>query len=78
MEHAGFHRFILQRKPKRYDEYGDELSDDEEDEEADEEAADRNPYSEVHVERKIHDSILSARELINGNNRPAHAVNRRF
>lgn len=50
IEHAGFHRNILQRNPKRYDEDGDELEDDDVDEEADARAADENPYAEIRLE----------------------------
>ena len=50
IEHAGYHRDILRRNPKRYDEDGDELSDDFTDEEADARAAEDNPYAEVRLE----------------------------
>lgn len=57
IEHAGYHRDILRRNPKRYDEDGDELSDDVTDEEADARAADDNPYAEVRLEgeQSVHD-----------------------
>jgi len=53
IEHAGYQRYIINRIPKRYDEYGDELEDDEEDERADAEAAEENPYNEVRLDGTI-------------------------
>lgn len=50
IEHAGYHRYIINQNPKRYDEYGDELEDDEEDGRADAEATEENPYNEVRLE----------------------------
>lgn len=50
MEHAGYTRYILERNPKRYNEYGDELDDSESDPEADADAEDENAYSGVRLE----------------------------
>lgn len=48
--HAGHHRYVVRRNPKRYDEFGDELEDDEEDAQADAAAAESNPYSDIKLE----------------------------
>ena len=54
IEHAGYTRYILEKNPRRHNEYGDELEDSESDPEADADADDENPYSGVHLEgRKI-------------------------
>ena len=50
IEHAGYTRYILDRNPRRYNEYGDELEDSESDPEADADAEGENPYSNVHLE----------------------------
>ena len=50
IEHAGYTRFILERNPRRYNEYGDELDDSESDQEADEDAADENAYTGIRLE----------------------------
>jgi hypothetical protein len=50
IEHAGYTRFILERNPRRYNEYGDELDDSESDQEADEDAADENAYAGIRLE----------------------------
>ena len=50
IEHAGYTRYILDRNPRRYNEYGEELEDSETDEEADADAADQNAYSGIHLE----------------------------
>ena len=50
IEHAGYTRYILDRNPRRYNEYGDELNDSESDTEADEDANDENPYSGIRIE----------------------------
>lgn len=50
IEHAGYTRYILERNPRRYNEYGEELEDSETDEEADADAADQNAYSGIHLE----------------------------
>ncbi|KAL2419720.1 hypothetical protein ABEF95_005922 [Exophiala dermatitidis] len=63
IEHAGYTRYILQRNPRRYNEYGDELDDSESDTEADADAEDENPYSGVRIEELLrplkHPSELS-------------------
>lgn len=53
IEHAGYHRDILRRNPKRYDENGDKLDSEDEDEEADARAAEENPYAEIHLDSKF-------------------------
>jgi RXT2-like, N-terminal len=50
VEYAGYTRYILDRNPRRYNEYGEELEDSETDEEADADAADENPYSGIRLE----------------------------
>lgn len=50
IEHAGYTRYILERNPRRYNEYGDELEDSESDAEADADAEEENPYSGVQIE----------------------------
>ncbi len=50
VEHAGYHRSIIKRNPRRYDEDGEELDDDDDDSQADAEAALQNPYSEIKLE----------------------------
>ena len=50
VEHAGYTRFILQRNPPRYDEYGDELDDSDIDQEVDAGAADENAYAGIKLE----------------------------
>lgn len=50
IEHAGYTRYILERNPRRYNEYGEELEDSETDEEADADAADQNAYSGIRLE----------------------------
>jgi hypothetical protein len=50
IEHAGYTRFILERNPRRYNEYGEELDDSESDQEADEDAADENAYTGIRLE----------------------------
>jgi RXT2-like, N-terminal len=50
VEHAGYARYILNRNPRRYNEYGEELEDSETDEEADADAADQNAYSGIRLE----------------------------
>jgi hypothetical protein len=52
IEHAGYKRDIISRKPRRYDEDGYELDDDETDEQADAEVAELDPYADVKIERK--------------------------
>jgi hypothetical protein len=58
IEHAGYTRYILDRRPRRYNEYGDELDASETDSEADEDAEAENPYSDIHLEGRD-DSIDS-------------------
>ncbi|EXJ77420.1 hypothetical protein A1O3_09646 [Capronia epimyces CBS 606.96] len=53
IEHAGYTRYILERNPRRYNEYGDELDDSESDTEADADAEDENPYSGVRIEELL-------------------------
>ncbi|KAK5055111.1 hypothetical protein LTR84_012859 [Exophiala bonariae] len=53
IEHAGYTRYILDRNPRRYNEYGDELGDSESDTEADEDAQDENPYSGIRIEELL-------------------------
>ncbi|KAI1616417.1 RXT2-like protein [Exophiala viscosa] len=53
IEHAGYTRYILDRKPKRYNEYGDELEDSESDTEADADAEDENPYAGIRLEELL-------------------------
>ena len=50
IEHAGYTRFILERNPPRYDEYGDELDDSDIDQELDAGAADENAYAGIKLE----------------------------
>lgn len=50
IDHAGYSRYILDRNPKRFNEYGDELEDSESDAEADADAEDENPYSGIKLE----------------------------
>jgi hypothetical protein len=50
IEHAGYTRYILQRNPRRYNEYGEELEDDESDAEADADAEEENPYANIRLE----------------------------
>lgn len=52
IEHAGYPRYVLDRNPKRYNEYGDELEDSESDAEADADADDENPYTGIRIEGK--------------------------
>ncbi|KAF7505729.1 hypothetical protein GJ744_000495 [Endocarpon pusillum] len=53
IEHAGYTRYILDRNPRRYNEYGEELDDSETDEEADADAADQNAYSGIRLEELL-------------------------
>lgn len=53
VNHAGYDRYILNKKPKRYDQEGYPLESDEEDAAADEDAADRNPYHGVDVQELL-------------------------
>ncbi|EXJ82065.1 hypothetical protein A1O1_08134 [Capronia coronata CBS 617.96] len=53
IEHAGYTRYILERNPRRYNEYGDELEDSESDTEADADAEEENPYSGVRIEELL-------------------------
>jgi RXT2-like, N-terminal len=50
IEHAGYTRYILERNPRRYNEYGEELDDSESDPEADEDAAEENTYARIRLE----------------------------
>jgi hypothetical protein len=50
IEHAGYTRYILQRNPRRYNEYGEEMGDDESDPEADADAEEENPYAGIRLE----------------------------
>ncbi|KAF2266849.1 hypothetical protein CC78DRAFT_577774 [Lojkania enalia] len=51
IEHAGYHRYILQRNPPRFDPDGDivELGDESEDED-DLSTVEENPYADIHLE----------------------------
>ncbi|KIW82445.1 hypothetical protein Z517_05472 [Fonsecaea pedrosoi CBS 271.37] len=64
IEHAGYARYILQRNPRRYNEYGDELDDSESDAEADADAEDENAYAGIRLEELLcplkHPSELSS------------------
>lgn len=53
IEHAGYHRSILQRNPPRYDPDGDivEIEDEYDDEEDLLETVEENPYSDIQLER---------------------------
>ncbi|KIW52392.1 hypothetical protein PV05_08032 [Exophiala xenobiotica] len=53
IEHAGYSRYILDRNPKRYNEYGDELEASESDTEADADAEDENPYAGIRLEELL-------------------------
>ena len=55
IEHAGYHRYILQRNPPRYDPDGDivEPSDDYEDED-DLSTVEENPYADIRLESTWH------------------------
>ncbi|KAK6380908.1 hypothetical protein LTS17_005109 [Exophiala oligosperma] len=53
IDHAGYSRYILDRNPKRFNEYGDELEDSESDAEADADAEDENPYSGIKLEELL-------------------------
>ncbi|MCJ1297223.1 hypothetical protein MMC08_000009 [Hypocenomyce scalaris] len=53
IEHAGYHRYIISRNPKRFDEDGDELEDDDVDEQADAAAGEDNPYGNIKLERLL-------------------------
>ncbi|KIW13425.1 hypothetical protein PV08_08613 [Exophiala spinifera] len=53
IDHAGYSRYVLDRNPKRYNEYGDELEDSESDAEADADAEDENPYSGIKLEELL-------------------------
>ncbi|OQV04315.1 hypothetical protein CLAIMM_09220 [Cladophialophora immunda] len=63
IEHAGYTRYILQRNPRRYNEFGDELEDSESDAEADADAEDENAYAGIRLEELLcplkHPSELS-------------------
>lgn len=52
IEHAGYHRYILQRNPPRYDPDGDivEAADEYEDED-DLSTVEENPYADIQLER---------------------------
>lgn len=56
IEHAGYTRYILERNPRRYNDFGDELEDEDSDAEADAEAEEENAYSGVRLEgrRRTH------------------------
>lgn len=58
INHAGYQRYILERNPKRYNEYGDELENSESDPEADADADEENPYGEVRLEGMMHSCDL--------------------
>lgn len=64
IEHAGYARFILERNPRRYNEYGDELDDSESDQEADEDAADENAYAGIRLEGAFTHMAFRAISLI--------------
>ncbi|OAP54463.1 hypothetical protein AYL99_11564 [Fonsecaea erecta] len=53
IEHAGYTRYILQRNPRRYNEFGDELEDSESDAEADADAEDENAYAGIRLEELL-------------------------
>ena len=56
IEHAGYTRYILERKPARYNADGDELSAFDSDEEADAHATEANPYEGIKLEGMPHHS----------------------
>ncbi|KIX95365.1 uncharacterized protein Z520_08882 [Fonsecaea multimorphosa CBS 102226] len=64
IEHAGYTRYILQRNPRRYNEFGDELEDSESDAEADADAEEENAYAGIRLEELLcplkHPSELSS------------------
>ncbi|KAL8719535.1 MAG: hypothetical protein Q9181_008054 [Wetmoreana brouardii] len=53
VNHAGYNRDVLTRKPRRYNEYGDELDDSDSDSEADADAEEENPYGDVRLEELL-------------------------
>ena len=50
IEHAGYSRYILEKKPARYNDYGDEFLDYGSEEEPDTHAADIDPYEGIRLE----------------------------
>ncbi|KNG48626.1 cyclin b1 interacting protein 1 [Stemphylium lycopersici] len=65
IEHAGYHRSILQRNPPRYDPDGDEVEvDDEYEEEDDVEPVEENPYGNIQLESLLA-PLTSAADLPN-------------
>lgn len=83
IEHAGYQRHIIFRKPQRFDADGDPLEDDEEDSQADADALEENPFGELKLEGtsvvqtgvSLADKIPLCRTTctINLGGRPAHA-----
>ncbi|SLM39907.1 Transcriptional regulatory protein RXT2, N-terminal [Lasallia pustulata] len=53
IEHAGYHRYIISRNPRRFDEDGDELDDDDVDEQADAATGEDNPYGDIRLEHLL-------------------------
>ncbi|EMD91485.1 hypothetical protein COCC4DRAFT_188455 [Bipolaris maydis ATCC 48331] len=65
IEHAGYHRYILQRNPPRYDADGDIVEvDDEYEDEDDVEPVEENPYGNIHLENLLA-PLTSAADLPN-------------
>ncbi|EUC32944.1 hypothetical protein COCCADRAFT_5473 [Bipolaris zeicola 26-R-13] len=65
IEHAGYHRYILQRNPPRYDADGDVVEvDDEYEDEDDVEPVEENPYGNIHLENLLA-PLTSAADLPN-------------
>jgi len=50
IEHAGYSRYILERNPARYNDYGDELSNFDSEEEPDTHAEEIDPYEGIRLE----------------------------
>ena len=59
IEYAGYHRCIISRNPRRFDEDGDELDDEDVDEQADAAAVEDNPFGEIKLEREQATSMIS-------------------
>ena len=64
VQHAGYTRYILERNPPRYDEYGDELDESEIDQEADEGATTENAYAGIKLEGVCNHKALCSKSLI--------------
>lgn len=53
IEHAGYIRYILERKPTRYNDYGDEVSNYDSEDELDIRAAEADPYEGIRLEELL-------------------------